>query len=57
MKNMKIAAIIIAAVIIGIAAGYAIGRRSPSVEKFDASKVRDPKVRAEMEYLKKMYFS
>ena len=52
MKNMKIAAIIIAAVIIGIAAGYAIGRRSPSVEKFDASKVRD-----QMEYLKKMYFS
>ena len=57
MKKSSLAAIIIAAAVIGIGAGYAIGRRSSSVEKFDASKVRDPKVRAEMEYLKKMYFS
>lgn len=37
----------------GFGAGFLVRRR----EKFDASKVRDPKVRAEMEYIKKMYFS
>jgi len=38
---------------IGFGAGFLVRRR----EKFDASKVSDPKVRAEMEYIKKMYFS
>lgn len=47
--------IVVAALAAGFAAGFFISRLRR--ETFDASKVRDPKVRAEMEYIKKMYFS
>lgn len=55
-KSSNIIIIFVVALVaagVGFGAGFLVRRR----EKFDASKVRDPKVRAEMEYLKKMYFS
>jgi hypothetical protein len=58
MKINPIAAVIIfaAAVMFTAIVAYRLGSNVRR-ETFDASKVRDPKVREEMEYLKKMYFS
>jgi len=55
-KSSNIIIIFVVALVaagVGFGAGFLVRRR----ENFDASKVRDPKVRAEMEYIKKMYFS
>jgi hypothetical protein len=59
MKINPIAAAVIfaAAVVFTAIVSYRLGANVRRKETFDASKVRDPKVREEMEYLKKMYFS
>jgi hypothetical protein len=45
----------VVAFILALVLAYYIGTRRR--ETFDASKIKDPKVRSEMEYIKKMYFS
>jgi preprotein translocase subunit SecG len=50
--------LILVAFVIALALAYYLGKRNNSKrETFDSSKIKDPKVRSEMEYLKKMYFS
>lgn len=46
---------LLVAFVIALILAYYLGTRRR--ETFDASKIKDPKVRSEMEYLKKMYFS
>ena len=57
MKSQQQMIMILVAFVLALVLAYYLGTRSAKRETFDASKIKDPKVRSEMEYLKKMYFS